>query len=264
MESTFKWVSSSPSPAMVANLETCFPEIVQVPLTAWEDEIGCWEKMAVLARTFYRWVPPDAIIRELRRAGVPSDIEAVSLAFRCHIFRFSDPNAKDMVLGKPWVVNGQSVATEGWRSEFIPAVDSVASALIWVRLPNLPMEYWTEDILRSILSPVGHYVFFDSSTMARNRGGFAQVRVHVALRRSFRPGVRVRGSRAPFWQMFIYEHLEEICSSCGSLHLVGPCSPSPQLDSESSSTGSCYGPWMAALCQRRSSQGPMPDAKRKP
>lgn len=253
VETHFVWVAPSPSPAEVAELEVQFPYVIQVPTEALEVESSGWEERAVIARSFHRWVPPDVIIQEIRCAGIVGEIEALCLSHRCYIFRFADHISKEAALGRPWIANGQSIETEAWSPEFIPSVDSVAMALLWVRLPNLPMEFWTDKILRSILAPAGHFEFFDSSTKERSRGGFARACVRVDLRRPLRPGVRVKGSRAPFWQQFAFEHLEGICPRCGSLHLHGSCSSLPKF--ETSSAGAKFGPWMATLRQPRSSQG---------
>lgn len=134
-DSRFMWVSSSPSLAEVAAMELSCSEVIQVPPVALEHEARCWERHAVLARSIQCWIPSEIIIREFQKAGVAGEIGAVCLAHRCYIFQFSESNAKELVLGRPWVINGQPIATAEWEEQFIPAPDSLPSALIWVGYP---------------------------------------------------------------------------------------------------------------------------------
>lgn len=113
----------------------------------------------------------------------------------------------------------------------------------------MPIEFWNEDILKTILVPTGQFIASDAPTKEKLRGGFAQACMRVDLARPLRPGARVRGNQAPFWQPFVYEYMEGICPKCGSIHLHGSCDRS--ADSESSSAQSSFGPWMAALRRRR-------------
>lgn len=255
------WVSSSPSSADIAALELNFPEVIHVPSAALAEETSGWETHAILARSLHRWIAPDSIIREFRRLGVAGEVSAVTLAHRCYIFRFAEPSEKELVLGRPLVVNGQPISTAQWSSQFIPAPDSLSTALLWVRLPNLPIEFWNDDVLSSILAPAGQFLFSDSSTKDKQRGGFARACVRINLDQPLRPGVRARGCHSPFWQQFAYEHLDGICTRCGSLHFTGDC---PFLvEAEPSSAAPLYGPWMAALRQRCPPSGQFNGPRRK-
>lgn len=181
IDSRFEWVASSPSPAEVEALERRFPEVIQVPAQLLEDVTSEWRLKAVIARSLSRWVPTEAIVREFRRAGISGDVESVSLAHRHYLFRFSDPSAKDIALARPWMANGQLIAMEEWRPQFVPSEGSLASALFWIRLPSLPIEYWTKEIIGSIISVAGVFQFIDDATRERKRGGFARACVRVDL-----------------------------------------------------------------------------------
>lgn len=249
--SAFQWVSVSPSPEEVASLEAAFPDVIRLPVEELEVEMVGWQQRAILARSFHRWVPAEALIREFRRAGIQGEIAPISLAFRCHIFRFEDLQACEMVLNRPWVVNGQVIGSEPWRPEFVPSEAAISSVLLWVRLPNLPMEFWKEDFLRIILAPAGQFVCVDAATLAKSRGGFARACIRVNLLHPLLPGTRVQGIHLPFWQQFAYENLEGICSRCGSMHLHGPCSQSAASGAGEDASFCAFVPWIAALRQRK-------------
>ena len=210
-----------------------------------------WLTTGLIVHSLYRWVPPEAVVREFHRAGLAGHISSISLAHRTSLFKFESSAARDAVLNRPWVVNGQPLAAAAWHPDFLPADDAVRYALLWIRLPNLPMEYWSEETLRSMLSVAGEFVAVDLFTKERHRGGFARACVRVNLCQPLRLGARFRASGFPFWQQFVYEHVEGICGHCGSLHLDGPCSSS--LAPAASSTPPRFGPWMAALQHRKPS-----------
>lgn len=159
----FKWVASSPSPAVVVELERLYSDIVQVPMQSLKVESCRWVNQAIIDRSSSRWIPPEVIVREFHRARVPDEIEALALAHRHYMFWFIDPRAKRLVLGRPWVANGQPIAVVEWQPEFVPADDSLLHALLWIRLPQLPIEFWTDEILSSILSVAGQFLFSDES-----------------------------------------------------------------------------------------------------
>ena len=249
----FEWIAPAPSPVVIAELEDFYPDIIQVPIEALEVEEDRWGSHAILARCLSRWIPPEIIIREFHRAGLPGKIDALALAEKHYIFHFSDLQAKSLALERPWVVFGQPIITADWVPEFVPSNSSLCFALLWIRLPQLPIKFWHEDVLSSVLSVAGEFLFADAATMERKRGSFARACVRVDLSKPLRPGARIRGSRAPFWQQFSYENLDGICASCGSLHVSGNCLAGQ--NSSSSTPGPGFGPWMAAIRRRKAPQG---------
>lgn len=98
---------------------------------------------------------------------------------------------------------GEAVAAGPWRPGFFPLEGAVRSALIWVRLPWLPMKFWGEAALRGVLRLAGELSLVDDGTAERKRLGFARACVKLDLSRPLRPGVLIKGSEGPFWQRFV-------------------------------------------------------------
>ena len=50
----------------------------------------------------------------------------------------------------PWFVSGHYLSMRNWEANFNPAKVNVATIATWVRLPNLPIEYYEPYVLRDI------------------------------------------------------------------------------------------------------------------
>ncbi|KAG1327327.1 hypothetical protein COCNU_01G012610 [Cocos nucifera] len=68
------------------------------------------------------------------------EVRALDLEQGHLLVRFEDAGERDLVLGWPWVVSGQALAVEQWRPRFRPGPDAIGSAVVWIRLPRLPVE----------------------------------------------------------------------------------------------------------------------------
>ena len=56
-----------------------------------------------------------------------------------------------MVLKKgPWFVRGHFLSIRKWEANFMPLEALVSSVAVWVRLNELPIEYYEATVLRQI------------------------------------------------------------------------------------------------------------------
>lgn len=62
---------------------------------------------------------------------------------------------------KPWTVGGQALAIEPWQPRFVPAELAIQTAVVWMRLPLLPVELWGRESLKWIISWAGDLVALD-------------------------------------------------------------------------------------------------------
>lgn len=68
--------------------------------------------------------------------------ETFPLAGDHFILRF--PTERDYALvwnTGPWLVAGQLLAVEPWESDFTPSRWTINKVVMWLRLPELPLEY---------------------------------------------------------------------------------------------------------------------------
>ena len=70
-------------------------------------------------------------------------------------------------------------------------------------------------MLQGILSLVGEMATMDEWMVEWHRLGFTRASIKIDLSRPLRSGVMIEGSEGLFWQIFVYENLNEMCLHCG-------------------------------------------------
>uniref|UniRef100_A0A5K1BCM0 Uncharacterized protein n=1 Tax=Nymphaea colorata TaxID=210225 RepID=A0A5K1BCM0_9MAGN len=93
----------------------------------------------------------------------------------------------------------------------------VTSAPLWIRLPNLPLNMWTEHIFNSIAKGLqGELLEIDTQTRDINRGGFARIRVELPLSAPLPPEFQfVLKDSYTLAQPLVYEGRLRFCRICG-------------------------------------------------
>ncbi|OMO90964.1 reverse transcriptase [Corchorus capsularis] len=167
--------------------------------------------------------------------------------------------------GGPWIIGGHYLTVRQWKHNFQPDSDKINSIIAWIRLPQLPLEYYPNMAVRRIASTVGRVIRLDKTTETVDRGGFARVCVDLDLTAPLKSFVHI----GDLIQRVEYEGLHLICFSCGQFgHRKDACSMSPTMSSTSvdgsepsggnsassqnpdvSSSTPGFGPWM--IVQRK-------------
>jgi hypothetical protein len=143
--------------------------------------------------------------------------------------------------------------------DFRASEASVSSVAVWVRLPELPVEYYHKDSLMHIGSGLGPVLRVDFNTASGTRGRFARLCVQLDLDKPLMRTVRVGKLRLAV----VYEGIGLLCFKCGKLgHKQEFCPSSVSAESggsnatapatvppEDSSTG--FGPWMLVTRRKR-------------
>lgn len=98
-----------------------------------------------------------------------------------------------------------------WVPEFNSRTAKISKMTVWVRLSGLYVEYFKDDIIRSILDNVGKLLKLDRATMAREKCRFARAAIEVDLNKPLVLEVWVRNTV----QTIEYEGLHVVCFGCG-------------------------------------------------
>lgn len=119
--------------------------------------------------------------------------------------------------------NGSIV--KDWRPNFDPLTDKTEKVIVWVRLPDLPMEYYNQEFLFRVGRMIGEPMMIDSATSLTSRGKFARLCVEVDttkpllakfwLRKKIRR-IEYEGIHLVCFKCGIYGHSHENCSRNGS------------------------------------------------
>lgn len=111
-----------------------------------------------------------------------------------------------------------------WCKDFVPEKQKQTNAQAWVRLHNLPFEYWHPRILLSIASILGSPVKIYQATLNREFFHYARIQIDIYLQFELQQRVLVERDGFRFEIPVTYEKLPEFCSHCYTIgHLVGEC-----------------------------------------
>lgn len=122
--------------------------------------------------------------------------------------------------GGPWRVFGSYLMVRAWSPEFDPLRDDIVTTPVWIRLTNIPVNFYHRSILLGIAKGLGKPIRVDLTTLNFERARFARVCVEVNLAKPLKGTVLINGER----YFVAYEGLSDICSKCGIYgHLVHGC-----------------------------------------
>ena len=111
--------------------------------------------------------------------------------------------------GGPWFVDGHFLSIRGWVPNFKPSTLKVFSIAVWVRLPELLVEYYEPSILRDLGNAIGPVLRIDTHTTTETRGKFARLCVQVDLEKPLIRIIKGGGLEHPVQ----YEGINSMCCS---------------------------------------------------
>ncbi|KAH7867540.1 hypothetical protein Vadar_034652 [Vaccinium darrowii] len=111
----------------------------------------------------------------------------------------------------PWTILGHYLTAQKWKPDFVPSREGISSTMVWVRFPQLPIEYFDKDFLLRLGNCIGKAVKVDVPSSKSERGKFARVCVQLDLTQSLISKVTVRSLD----YCVEYEGLHSICFECG-------------------------------------------------
>jgi hypothetical protein len=101
-----------------------------------------------------------------------------------------------------------------WTNDFNKYTQRQTHAQIWIRLMDLPQEYWRHRTLFEIASAVGTPLSLDASTSNRVFGHYARILVDIDLSRHIFDEILVERDDFDFKLEVVYERMPEFCSHC--------------------------------------------------
>ncbi|KAI9075718.1 hypothetical protein K1719_042334 [Acacia pycnantha] len=159
-------------------------------------------------------VPKHVLIDRVRRMWKPQQpLKVVPLSNEYYIVSFSSKEDRDYAFSEgPWMIDDHYLLVQRWRPNFIPwKADCQRRVAVWVRIPDLPMEFCTVESLGMIGNMIGKIIKIDRSTSIYDKGGFARICVEIDLQKPLLPAFTVFGED----KQLVYEGLHMVCFSCG-------------------------------------------------
>ena len=188
------------------------------------------------------------------------NFSCVDLGLGFFLIRFdSQSGFEDVLKGGPWFIGEHFLSLRPWVPNFRASEASVKTVAIWVRLPELPVEYYHRDSLLHIGSGLGPVLRVDFNMAAGTRGRFARICVQIDLDKPLARTVRVGKTRLAV----IYEGIRLLCFHCVRIGHQSELCPSHVLEKEETPADTAgareeekeklksFGPWMLVSRRKR-------------
>ncbi|XP_057819204.2 uncharacterized protein LOC131032289 [Cryptomeria japonica] len=118
----------------------------------------------VLVGKFFGPRPNIEVVRDWvsRKWKGKGQIVVVAMAGGFFSFSFAcEEDLRYVLTGGPWMLGKALLALKKWEPGFNPKDRECNKALIWVRLPGLPMEFWGEEIFARIAACFSELILVD-------------------------------------------------------------------------------------------------------
>ena len=142
------------------------------------------------------------------------NFSCVDLGEGFFLIRFDSRNSFEEVLkGGPWFIGEHFLSLRPWSPNFRASEASVSSIAAWVRLPELPVEYYHKEALLRIGSGLGPVLRVDVNTVTGTRGRFARICIQLDIKKPLAQTVKVGKVKLAV----IYEGIGLLCFLCGKI-----------------------------------------------
>ncbi|XP_050289775.1 uncharacterized protein LOC126727921 [Quercus robur] len=170
---------------------------------------------ALIIKTFGRTVGYHYLSQRVRELWAPTRrLDLVDLGHDYFLARFELHADLDHVLRDgPWFIGQHFLAIKAWEPEFKASTTNFSQVAIWIRLPELAIEFYDPVILKKIRSMIGPVLRIDGHIATNTRGRFARLCVQVCLDKPLVKTILIGKFRQPV----VYEGIHSLCLSCGRL-----------------------------------------------
>lgn len=141
-------------------------------------------------------------------------MDCVDLGKDYYMIKFNEDSDYDKVLsGGPWFIGENFTAIKPQELYFKASEATFSSVAVWIRFPELPIEFYDPVVLRKVGSAIGLVLRIDSYTTSGSRVSYARLCVQIDLSKPLITIVRVGRLR----QKVMYEGISALCFCCGRL-----------------------------------------------
>ncbi|XP_052192516.1 uncharacterized protein LOC127801414 isoform X12 [Diospyros lotus] len=171
-------------------------------------------KHSLFAKVLGKRVDDRQLYAHLRSLWRPAGaIDFIPLARGFYLVNFSLPSDYDEVrYGFPWTIDDHYIVLLRWDPNFKPSEAIISLVAVWVRLPELQVQYYDEEILQKIGELIGEEVVkIDNCTRNRTKCKYARLCILIDLGKPVIPMIEIGGALQPIQ----YEGLHLLCYTCG-------------------------------------------------
>lgn len=113
----------------------------------------------------------------------------------------------------PWFIGDHFLSLRPWEPNFKSASANVSSIAVWIKLNELPIEYYNAEALHHIGRAIGNALRVDTFTASETRGRFARLCVQIDMEKPLVTIVMIGKLQQPIR----YEGMHKLCFGCGRM-----------------------------------------------
>nr|KYP37546.1 hypothetical protein KK1_041269 [Cajanus cajan] len=117
----------------------------------------------------------------------------------------------------PWSLEPGLLRLSLWKPDFNPRNYKNTFAQVWLRILDLPQEYWSPRILLAIASTVGTPNSLDKATLNRTYGHFVRILIELDLLKMIPTQLMVEREGFAFYVSFEFDRLPLFCFKCNCI-----------------------------------------------
>ncbi|XP_021744863.1 uncharacterized protein LOC110710829 [Chenopodium quinoa] len=172
-------------------------------------------KTSLIIKLFSGRIGYMGLMRRLKKKwNIKGELALTDIGCNYYIARFSNKDDYNYVLTQgPWLLDDNYLTIRKWVPNFIPDETPIRLLTAWVRIPNLPVEYFDISFLNKIGSKIGKVLRVDKTTAQAERGQFTRISVEIDLSKPLLSKFWLKGR---IWRVQ-YEGIRMICFKCGKL-----------------------------------------------
>ncbi|KAL8513124.1 hypothetical protein ACS0TY_019344 [Phlomoides rotata] len=168
----------------------------------------------------------DALVTRLGDIwGIKTPWSLIPLGESYYNIRFScDADREKIFVRRSWQLKPGLLRLQRWVPNFIPFRVNTSVVQAWIRISELPLEYWNKHIITALASAVGTVIKIDKRTLSRTMGRFARILVEFDLKHDREKTLMFERDGHYSFVSIQYEHLPDFCKSCTVIgHTTGHC-----------------------------------------
>lgn len=120
-------------------------------------------------------------------------IDCVGLGKEFFLVQFLVKEDYEAVLRNgPWFTGGNFLSIRPWEPDFKPSEANISSVVDWVRLNELPIEYYDVEALQIIGNTICRVLRIDTHTANESRGRFARLCIQVDNKKPLSTTILIR------------------------------------------------------------------------
>jgi len=124
----------------------------------------------------------------------------------------------NIVYTGPHMFYGKPTVIKPWTSDFNFNKEVLRVVPIWVKFPNLPLNWWSDNSLSRIASVLGVPICADECTSRQLRVSFARVLVEIDVTKPLVKNISIRDAKGDTIEQVVrYEWVPHFCKKCNKV-----------------------------------------------